>query len=667
MKKPILFRTCKYLLILLASMIFLMNNYFYGQNFGFTNLNYSNYPNISAQFIALDSNGKHIENLNPSDFVVTENGVSVNSSLNVGCIDTTSYPALSIAIVLDQSVSMSWSVPSGGRRWDYVCSAVSKFVQSLDFSHGTMVCIITFQKYALLKMPFTNQVNEVIDSLDMIWLAGGTEYDPPFLDKLTGAVAQLKTRPIDIPRYIIFVTDGESNHTPSTDSIISECRSNNIQVNSYTLFLPMNDYLRKISDSTGGVALGMPDETVIDNIFALSALDLQKEQVCTLNWQATNACTEESRNRKVEAIFLPLAKYSIVSYKAPGKSVVFPILSDSAIQFGNITSNTQECFDFTVTAKNSPLTITGASTQPSAYFKIINWGGSPPPFVLDTGQSRVISVCFTQSSSKSYREGTLLFNAAPCDITIPLYGGPAKLSLTKPADGVYYSICDTIEIAWDNVEPAAVVNLFYSSDGGTSWRPIVLNATGLYYKWLPPSVGDFIIKIIDAGNSVNFDENSKAFTISRPEISVTQTKLDFGITNIGKSHLFQVDKVLCNKGKVPAKISGVTFIGKNKNDFKCMINLSGMAIKPGECIDLEFEFVPSTLGYHSATMTIIGECNTLTFFELTGMGRCSGERVPRVDFGIFKQNMKKDTLINCIIKNTNNEILIINPVIQGAS
>ncbi|MDQ1267237.1 MAG: Choice-of-anchor protein, partial [Bacteroidota bacterium] len=86
-----------------------------------------------------------------------------------------------------------------------------------------------------------------------------------------------------------------------------------------------------------------------------------------------------------------------------------------------------------------------------------------------------------------------------------------------------------------------------------------------------------------------------------------------------------------------------------------------------ECIDLEFEFVPSTLGYHSATMTIIGECNALTFFELTGTGRCSGERVPKVDFGIFKQNMKKDTLINCIIKNTNNEILIINPFIQGAS
>ncbi|MCX7909721.1 MAG: choice-of-anchor D domain-containing protein [Ignavibacteria bacterium] len=480
--------------ILITFLLILINTKLFTQDatFSISEIVADKFPLIRCTFIALDATGKSYPDLKPSDFDVFERGRNMNATVNVECKDTLVEPAVSIILVVDQSESMRWKNEAGEERWSWVLKGVESFVNTINFKTGTKVALISFGRVAYKRCDFTDNKQEILDSLNRTVVGGGTLYDPPFLDKQNGAINLFLTGSPDPQkrRIIVFLTDGEPNDPPKTDSIVKELQRINAQVYAITLAMPMHKSLDEISSKTGGKAYKVETKDELENIYRFIALDIQRKQLCQLTWVTEFGCDKLDLIRNVKITFKRQSATVERDYEAPTFSIaklpidqdIFDFLDPAPGQFNDL--------DITITSPVTDYRVNDIKIIPSTYYQVINWdvggSGGPPPFVIPAGQSRVIRVRFTQGTTRSYREATLNIDAKPCPAQVKLIGGISQVRIISPNGGEIFSVCDTVNIVWSGVESDKPVNLSFSTDGGNTWRSIASNVKGLSYKWRPP-------------------------------------------------------------------------------------------------------------------------------------------------------------------------------------
>ncbi|ROL57369.1 choice-of-anchor D domain-containing protein [Bacteroidetes/Chlorobi group bacterium Naka2016] len=464
--------------------------------FSISEVDASRFPLIRCTFIALDATGKSYTDLKPSDFDVFERGKNMNPTVNVDCKDTLVEPAVSIILIVDQSESMRWLNEAGEQRWSWVLRGVEAFVNTINFKTGTKVGLISFGRVAYKRCDFTDNKQEILDSLNNTVIGGGTLYDPPFLDRINGAITMFLNGSPDPQkrRIIVFLTDGEPNDPPKTDSIVKELQRINAQVYAITLAMPMHKSLEEISSKTGGKAYKVETKQELEDIYRFIALDIQKKQLCQLTWVTDFGCDKLDLIRPIKITFKRQAVTIERDYVAPDYSIAKLPIDGAIYDFLDPAPNTSNDLDITITTPVADYTINDIKIIPSTYYQVINWdvggSGGAPPFVIPASESRTIRVRFTQGAVRSYREATLYIDAKPCPAQVKLIGGISQVRIISPNGGEIYSICDTINIVWSGVESDKPINLFYSTDGGNSWRPIASNVKGLSYKWIPPVGGN---------------------------------------------------------------------------------------------------------------------------------------------------------------------------------
>lgn len=487
----------KFFIILLI----LLNTYIYSQEatFSISEVDASKFPLVRCTFIALDATGKSYTDLKPSDFDVVERGRSMNATVNVECKDTLVEPAVSIILIVDQSESMRWLNEAGEQRWSWVLKGVEAFVNTISFKTGTKVGLISFGRVAYKRCDFTDKKQEILDSLNNTIIGGGTLYDPPFLDRTNGAITMFLNGSPDPQkrRIIVFLTDGEPNDPPKTDSIVKELQRINAQVYAITLAMPMHPSLEEISSKTGGKAYKVETKEELENIYRFIALDIQKKQLCQLTWVTDYGCDKLDLIRPIKITFKRQAVTIERDYVAPDYSIAKLPVDGAIYDFLDPAPNTSNDVDITITSPITDYYINDIKIIPSTYYQVISWdvggSGGPPPFVIPASKSRTIRVRFTQGSVRSYREASLFIDAKPCPAIVKLIGGISQVRIISPNGGEIYSVCDTINIVWSGVESDKPINLFFSTDGGSSWRPIASNVKGLSYKWIPPVGGNNIL------------------------------------------------------------------------------------------------------------------------------------------------------------------------------
>lgn len=463
--------------------------------FSISEVNASNFPRISCTFIALDAAGQSYQNLSPADFDVFERGKNMNPTVSVECIDTLVEPAVNIILIIDQSLSMLNKNEAGEVRWDWVKQGAKAFIKAINLKTGTKIGIISFGRIAYTRCWFTDKDSELIDSLENTNPGGGTLYDPPFLDKDNGAI-QMFQRGTDPTRrrIVVFLTDGEPNEPPKTDSIVKELQKTNVQVYAITLATPLHQSLIEISDKTGGKAYRVDTKEELENIYRFIALDIQRKQLCNLSWTADYGCDELDIIRNIKIVFKRQGAVVERLYEAPQSSIAKLPIDQSIYDFLDPAPNQSNSLDITITAPTADYMINEIKIIPATYFTVTSWdvggSGGPPPFEIKAGESRTIRVQFTQGSVRFYREATLYINSQPCPAQVKLIGGITQVRILIPNGGEIYSVCDTVNIRWGGVESDKPVNLFYSSDGGQTWRTIASNVKGLSYRWIPPFGGD---------------------------------------------------------------------------------------------------------------------------------------------------------------------------------
>lgn len=466
------------------------------QTFTLIDVDVSAYPRVRSQFIALDSWGYQYQNLQPSDFTVRENGRSMQTSLQVNCVESKDDPTANIALIVDKSTSMLEIVDrnTNETRWDWVKEGVREFVTQFPFNPPSSVALVSFSGEAHLESDFRTSAQPIIDAMERIRPQGSTKYDPPLLDPLIGAIKLLSQKPRDVRRIIVFLTDGQPDTQPSTDTIIARCRREGIIFYAITVGLNMNSDLDRIARTTGGKTFAVFSKDRLKEIYRLIALETVIRYKCYLEWIAPWSCSEQERIRNVSVTFNrptpPLN--TTVQYVAPPQSLARLDVQPQVAYLGNPNPGNSTTLKLTVKAVGASMTITGLPIVPAGYFTIVDMAGKTPPFTLQPGETWEPTVQFTQQGSKQYRQATLSFEGNPCPRSITLIGGVSRAIVIAPNGGELFSTCDSVDIRWAGVEPAQGVNIFYTLDGDQSspaWQPIAQNIVGFSYRWKPPQQG----------------------------------------------------------------------------------------------------------------------------------------------------------------------------------
>lgn len=454
------------------------------------------YPDISASVLLLGSDQTSSVPFTAGDLVVDEEGIE-RTVTSVSCPPLAEPEPLSVVIVLDQSGSMTAPMPSGQITQDLVVNGVRAFFRSLHFAPPTSVALTAFNDNALILSDFRTSAEPLLMALASLTPAGGTFFDPPFLDPVSGAIEMLKRRPDSVRRIVVFISDGEPNVAPSTGLIIARANAANVDIFPVTIGVNITGDLQAMADQTGGTAWGGIDtEGELNGVLQSIALITRGVVPCRVTWRTENGCGPGPVVRNVEISHRPSSASGTGTYRMPENGLVTLEVSPKFLWFGEAQFPAMVELPVTIVARNGSVRVNGVDFSNDTNYFVSSWNGPAPPFTLSDGESRVINVTFRPTDSTGYA-GTMEIDADPCaSKPILLAGGKrgfddpsAPLHLVTPRSGDSYDACDSIDITWGGVPPNEPVRIGYSSDGGRTWKTISDRATGYLHRWLPPGPG----------------------------------------------------------------------------------------------------------------------------------------------------------------------------------
>lgn len=462
-------------------------------DFSVTSIDVSEYPLVKTNFILTDAGGNPIEGFTEDDFTVRENGELMSATLKITCQNADDLKEVSVLLILDASGSMELQQGDTVRRWNWVEDAVEEFVTQLDFEGRTRVAVTAFENDVELRIGFSNDPDEIMDSVRATEIAGPTKYNPPFMDEFFGAYELLSKRPLDIPRAAIFLTDGLPDEPPAVDDIIDTMNAAGIKVYTVTMLTAMTTSLARIATNTGGKFFEVNEKEDLSDIYSLIAFDLQRQQLCQMTWLSDFICEGDDPNREVYLKFNPRFEGKTRNYVVPEQGYAKLEPNEEIQAFGNPEVNIPTTRTMTFTPINGGARITGTAISPDTYFSVSEYRVDglvvETPFDVDTNQYLEVDVVFTQQNQKRLREALLNLEGEGCLSSVELLGGFTDVILVGPNGGEVYNSCDEIEIRWTGIDPSQAVDVFYSNDGGNNWTLIQSGVISGSLLWTPPAVG----------------------------------------------------------------------------------------------------------------------------------------------------------------------------------
>jgi hypothetical protein len=467
------------------------------------NIDPSGFPTIRANVVALDELGRRRPTILASELAITENGEPV-TDITVNCPPLRPPVPFHAVLVTDRSGSMVSDVGGGLSRMDIAKLGESEFVLATDFAAGASVAVTAFESTVGIISDFQTSAPPLIAAIGTIRASGGTLYDPPFLDPLAGAIGMLATRPAGERRVIVFLTDGEPNESPSVSSILAAATNANVEIYAVTIGMPMNRDLATISAGSGGASFeNVNTADQMRAVYQQIALTVGGTPPCELTWRSHTLCGRSSANRAVVATHLPSGARARTSYVAPPASISGIVAKPEYLHFGAVAFPDSLDQQLVLSSPNDSLRVATAEMIPADAFRVIDWGGPPPPFVVPPGIERIVTVRFAPADSQKY-VASLVITAPPCpSYAVTLTGGVGRddgtsLRLLAPLGGEAFTGCDSVVVRWGGVAPATPVDIAASSDDGATWTTVARGVTGLLYTWMPPRPGNWRVKITAA-------------------------------------------------------------------------------------------------------------------------------------------------------------------------
>lgn len=441
----------------------------------------SNYPDVKVRFETKDAANKYILDYAPSDFTVVENGIP-RPVISVSCPPPLT-PVMSMTLTFDISFSMSID-----NRLPNLKAASTQLIQDMSLPPAG-VGINTFSDAPAVRLQYTSDKAAVLASIDSLRASGGgTDFLTAFMDPTAGSIAFTANRPG--ARYIIFMTDAfESMTTAQENQIINAARAANIKV--FTVSLSPNTInmnLRRIATQTGGA--WFEDVTTADKakaIFKQIGEQIFQYLPCELIYRTDGCDTErmvEVTIRKNNRTVTRSATVSVPANKIVSLDAPAPLIDYGAVPAGQTLNK-----DIVIAARNGSITVQSISS-PESGFRILDYGGTAPPFTLTAGQTRSIRVQYRPVTTDRLNARLVIVSDAPCQETITLTGGvydPAPLKLIAPNGGEKLFSGGMFRSTWTGISATTPAELLYSTDAGDTWMRISDNVYNYGYNWRVPN------------------------------------------------------------------------------------------------------------------------------------------------------------------------------------
>jgi uncharacterized protein (TIGR02145 family) len=460
--------------------IFLLCSSAYGQSLSVFDVDTTNFPVMKAKFYALDNNWQQITGFNTSDFVIKENGIRRNV-LSVSCPAPKPPEALSSILVMDASGSMGWApmfnidlAKEAGRAW----------VNGLPL--GKSECGITsFSNISYLNQDYTISRADLLTAINNMSSIAGTNYDAALWDSPVSGIPICKTG--KYKKVIVFLSDGQPNFEPQTQQIIDLALQNSIVIYAVTLNMTCPQCLKDISTQTAGK--WFENVTTIEEARAIYLKILQMAQnsgePCEITWESDYSC---DRYRDVEFTCIVNNTTDKEFYIAPESIVSTLEITPKTLDFGEVTPpNTK---DLQIILKSVYITITINTVNTNhPRFTVADYGGSNPPFTLNQGEQRIITVRYTAPDSGFVFSWLHVESDACVSDRVYLSAGfkdkmaNNSLKLIHPNGGEEFLVGIDTVFTWEGVLPTDIVKLEYSTDAGNTWNLITDKASGLRYVW----------------------------------------------------------------------------------------------------------------------------------------------------------------------------------------
>lgn len=503
-------------------MLFLSTAFSFAQELKVTGIRTGEFPILRTNIVANDNNGNPYEDIDISNFTINDNGYDVTPSASLTCKESKEPPPLSIQLVVDLSQSMEETDEQGESRLDYAKQAIEAFVNTIDFVEGTTVAVTGFSAIPVLICPFTSDKQEILDSLQKITLATVTRYMPAFVERYVGGNEYsldqyLETRPDNISRIAIFLTDGLPDDLKDTDpdriekrnDAIDSLNADAITLYSITLLSAASGDLELITIATGGRPFIVNEKEQLIDIYNFIALEAQSNVVCELSWESPYGCDVSTFSRGVTITFeTPDGKGTVNEsrfYNVGPEAIADYVLSDNSIFFGRPAENESTSRTLTLEPQNARFVLddpTRVQTIPPTFFEVTqvfkNDIIANYPITVEAGDKLDFEIVFTQGNQISFRQAKLILETdLYCQQSIELLGGLDQVIITSPTSTDLFSTCEDIIIQWDGIGTNDEVELSYSADMGVNYNIITSNATGLEYNWDNyPGPGIYRIKAV---------------------------------------------------------------------------------------------------------------------------------------------------------------------------
>ncbi|MBR9979024.1 MAG: choice-of-anchor D domain-containing protein [Bacteroidetes bacterium] len=450
-----------------------------------------NYPDIAVTFEAFDGSNKSIREFSPNDFTIVENGV-VRPVKSISCPPPVT-PPVSVTLTFDISFSMTID-----QRLQNMKNASTELVNDLSYPPAGSV-ITTFGDNTTIELPYSNNKTNILNTIAGLTASGGgTDFIGAFLNPGSGAIDATKNRPGT--RYIIFMTDAFENLTAAQEqSIITAARAANIRI--FTVSISPNTInfnLRRIAQQTGG--RWFENVTTIASaraIFKEIGDQIFEYLPCTLVYE-TDGCDTE-RNIAVTLRKVGRTATRNTSVSVPIADLAWLDVSAPLLDYGTVAGGQTRNENVTITSRGIVINVASITTTESA-FRILDYGGSAPPFTLNPGQSRVLRIQFRPINTDRIVSPLRIVSDAPCQESIVLSGGvhdPAPLKLIAPDGGEEMYSGTTFRWDWAGISQTQAAELEYSTNSGSTWASVTNNAYNFSYNWrVPPTPSEECLGLV---------------------------------------------------------------------------------------------------------------------------------------------------------------------------
>lgn len=512
----------KKLLLLLA---FFSPFFVFSQHLEIIEVDTSNYPLVSAKFIALDSTMNIIKDLTIDESQILENGIEQKIVRIKNPQDTNL--SQSVVLVVDVSGSMS------GTNIDLAQKAIREFINLTPFTFAEL-SIVSFDTDLYVNQDFTRNKNKLLNSINRLRAGGGTSYEAALLSNKNSALNLTSKRPNSQP-IIIFLTDGLSS--VNYNQVADIANDQGAKIYTITLNMPMPHDLAEITLQTNA--------TYYENI---STVDEAKKAYLSIlfqiyklygvvYWEAERACEDlinfefNTRNGLTASYF-----YEIDQFQTKG---IF--FNKQIVAFDPYASAMNKKV---LIGANSPATITNIKVNDSVNFQAFY--DFELPYEITPGEALPLTIYRPNNQDEIYTEIEVSTDVCPPKKFYAFQGNianfviPGNLQVLAPNGGETFFSGQSTNVQWRNKTNNKFVNIYLSTDRGNEYTWLS-QTTNNSYNWMVPGTpsSECLIKVslktdpmslysnYDMINQIKVSKNGSKFVYS------SRSGLIYGSTTSG--------------------------------------------------------------------------------------------------------------------------------------